>query len=98
MELKLKKDEYSYYGALEKITDMQNYIDPMWKKLGISDYWYHKITLKNKQLIYVLDKHSYEYGKGWGQNPPTKLIRHKNGDLTIKFTNIKDSLSICILY
>lgn len=98
MELKLKKCEYNYTGGLVKLNDMQNYIDPNWKKLGIHEYWYHKITLHNNQILYVLDKHYYEIGKGWTQNPPTKLIKHKNGDLTIKFNNLKDSIEIAVLY
>lgn len=99
IELKLKKGEFVYDGALEKLNDMQNYVDPQWRALRISNFYYHKIELKgSKQIVYLLDKHHYTVGAGWNQNPPTKLIKHKNGDLTLKATNMKCCVGTIILY
>ncbi len=98
MELLLKDGEFEYYGNLVKLSDMQNYVDPEWKKLGIDEYWYHQIRLKNKQEVYVLDKHHYECGKGLNQIPPTKLIKHRNKNITIKFNKMKVCVNVLILY
>lgn len=98
MELKFKKNEFVYDCTLEKLSDMQNYVDPSWRKFGISNYWYKKITLKNDQIIYVLDKKTFEIGKGFNQIRPVKITIHKTGDITIKCNNIKDCVSVMICY
>lgn len=98
MELKLKKGEYTSNG-LEKLSDMQNYVDPSWKQTGLSEYWYHKFTLNNKQVIYVLDKEFYDHkSKLHNDIKPTKIIKHENGDLSILFRIMKDCVSVLILY
>lgn len=99
IELKLKKGSFNDSGMLVKLGDMQKYVDPQWKNLRISEFYYHKIELVgSQQEIYLLDKHHYTVGAGWNQNPPTKLIRHKNGDITLKATNMKTCVGVIILY
>lgn len=101
MEITFKDEEWDHdYGtsSLVKLNDYQNMIDPEWRKLGISDYYYHHLVLKNGQEIYLLDKSHYVVGGGWGQIKPTKIIRHKNGGITLRFNKMKVSIGVLVCY